>query len=179
MITDDSNVLVLSNKNKNSDTPTTLLINTNTGDRATLRLRREGKFDLTTPNTVFGRIVFEKNDPQGIGANSIIVGGSNFLLLGNRENTEGHFFKEEGCFVIANFKNFGVGTKTPSPHARLDINGIMKLRIQITEPDVGEVGMLAMASGKQDEWDPNNLNSGVPYPVFFDGVKWREIKLGE
>jgi hypothetical protein len=176
--TSESNILTVVNSNENINTPATLQIKTTIGDRATLKLlRQEHNLDLSLPDTVFGRVVFEKADANGHGANSIIVGGSNFLLLGNRKNTVGHLFPEEGVFVIANHKNFGIGTKKPTPNARLDINGIMKLRIQDKEPEKSEAGMIAVVNGTASGWDPAGNNSGKPYPVFFDGDKWREIVL--
>lgn len=180
IVTSDTNILTVSSGNKDINTPATLQVRTTTGDRATLKLiRQDPDADLSSPHTVFGRVVFEKEDINGSGANSIIVGGSNFLLLGNREKTEGHLFPETGVFVIANHNNFGIGTKYPSPNARLDINGIAKLRVQSAPPAEGEAGMITVASGKPDEWDPCGKTSKTPYMVFHDGIKWREVLLGE
>ena len=180
IVTSDTNILTVSNSNNDIDTPATLQVRTTTGDRATLKLiRQDPEADLSLPHTIFGRVVFEKEDINGSGANSIIVGGSNFLLLGNREKTEGHLFPENGVFVIANHNNFGIGTKHPSPNARLDINGIAKLRVQSTPPAEGEAGMITVASGNPNEWDPCGKNSKTPYTVFHDGTKWREILLGD
>ena len=137
--------------------------------------------DLSVSNTQYGRILFERTDVNGLIATGIIAGGSDYLVFANRSTiaatTLGEVYPEEGMFIIKNNSNFGIGTGSPSANAKVDINGIMKLRIQTVAPLVGEAGMIAVADGNALGWDPKGTDTGIPYPVFHDGTGWKVISL--
>ena len=128
--------------------------------------------DLSIKEIPFGRITFGKNDSAGAGEHSIIVGGSDFLFFGTKRDANSNTYPEEGCLSIKNYGNFGIGTKYPSKNVKLDINGIMKLKIEPRPPLENEAGMIAIANGSSAGWDPKGTNLGKPYPVFFDGSEW-------
>ena len=173
---DADNLLTLTN-NLNDTTSVTLNIESSTGIAPAIRFTKiNDTGDLSASNIQYGRIPFERRDANGVIATSIIAGGSNFLLLSNRSTlaatTLGEVYPEEGSFIIKNNSNFGFGTGSPSENAKVDINGIMKLRLQTVAPSVGEAGMIAVADGNTAGWDPKGTNLGVSYPVFYNGSAW-------
>ena len=143
----------------------------------TLSLKRTNPTaDMSADEIGYGRVSFEKDDQFGSGVTGIIIGGSDFLLISHKLDPVGTNFLDDGSFIIKQ-NSFGIGTKTPSLNSKLDINGIMKLRLQDTAPAVGEAGMIAVADGNALGWDPKGTDTGIPYPVFHDGTGWKVISL--
>jgi hypothetical protein len=57
--------------------------------------------------------------------------------------------------------------------ATCDINGVMRLAPQSTEPSPKVEGMIAVAD--RASWDPASKGSGGSYPVYYNGSSWNAL----
>lgn len=154
------------------NSPTTLVIDTTNQPSHINLLRSQPEGSISSDYYVYGSIGFERNDANGRGTASRIVGSSLSFRI-STEHPNGTY-PENGVLTIVNGQCIGLGTYTPSTSSAVTIGGvgILKLPVSSVSPIISEEGMFAVADGLTTGWDPKETNSGISYPVYYNGVSW-------
>ena len=124
-------------------------------------------------STLLGRIQFQAN-------------GQGTHTIQNRISNTFFTQSDSGVTGITMYETYSVhggmklrvdpsNTQFDEPDSALDIEGVMKLAVQSSAPSTPVEGMITVADGNAAGFDPKGTDSGVSYPVYYDGSGWNAL----